>query len=243
MPRTQQIQAEDECAVGSKKMESFFKPGSRPGFPGRPKGSKKKQKKKRPRKGQLHTAAVDAAVPVPVPVKSTALAVQPVRVEPVAKRPKLPRVQWSLPENAALMQEYVEDWLEKKGRYDEGMNMLEYCARIPGLTKGTFAQYANQRGKAKVVGNKPGRPRLFSPDDEQIIVDCTVRADRGNNGKTTDKIVDMCTELRPDITRRQVYNAFGRTIHPSNKDKLSGKVQAQATTTKRSAITVEQQYR
>ena len=30
MPRTQQIQPEDECAVGSKKMESFFKPGDKP---------------------------------------------------------------------------------------------------------------------------------------------------------------------------------------------------------------------
>ena len=82
-----------------------------------------------------------------VPAKSVkaALGVQPA-VRPVAKRPKLARIQWSLPENAPLMQEYVEDWLEKKGNYEEGMNMEEYCATIPGLKKGTFAQYANQRG-------------------------------------------------------------------------------------------------
>ena len=44
--RAMQIQPEDECAVGSKKIESFFKPGGKPGFSGRPKGSGNKKKKK-----------------------------------------------------------------------------------------------------------------------------------------------------------------------------------------------------
>ena len=135
MPTTKKIQPDD--AIGSSTMQTFFRPAGKPGFLGRPKGSG--TKKKCPRKGQQHTAAAeDAAVPVPVKSAKAALAVQPA-VRPTAKRPKLPRTQWSLPENAALMQECVEDWLEKKGNYNEGMNMEEYCATIPGLKKGTCA--------------------------------------------------------------------------------------------------------
>ena len=64
-----------------------------------------------------------------------------------------------------------------------------------------------------------------------------------SQGKTSAKIVDTLRELRPDVSLKQAENAFGRTIHPNHRDQLSGKVKAQATTTKRSAITVEQQYR
>ena len=238
------IQSDD--AIGSSTMQVFFRPAGKPGFPGRRKGpgAKKRQKPfgKKKKKGAALCAAEDVAVLVPAKSVKAALGVQPA-VRPVAKRPKLARIQWSLPENAPLMQEYVEDWLQKKGNYEEGMNMAEYCATIPGLKKGTFAQYANQRGKAIVVGSKPGRPRLFSAEDEQIIVDVTVRADRGQHGKTSAKIVDTLRELRPDVSMKQAENAFGRTIHPNHRDQLSGKVKAQATTTKRSAITVEQQYR
>ena len=104
MPRTQQIQLEGECVAGGKKIESFFKPGGKPGFSGRPKRSgSKKNKKKHHRKGQQHHEQHTAAVPVPVPVKSTTLAVQPVRVEDLVDLSSFKvgdkvRVYWSMAE-------------------------------------------------------------------------------------------------------------------------------------------------
>ena len=80
--------------------------------------------------------------------------------------------------------------------------MAAFCATVPGLTKGTFSGYvtANEE-KRLTVGKQPGRPRLLSQDDEKIMVDCVRRADRGHHGKTVPEIIDMCNELRPDLSR------------------------------------------
>ena len=63
-----------------------------------------------------------------------------------------------------------------------------------------------------------------------------------DDGKSLREIHDTMQQLQP-ITEQQARNAFRRTIRSAHKKELTGVVKAQATTTKRSAITVEQQYR
>ena len=55
--------------------------------------------------------------------------------------------------------------------------------------------------------------------------------------------VDMIQDLRPSLSRAQVTRAFDRCIRPANKALLTGIVKAQASTEKRSQITVSQQWR
>jgi hypothetical protein len=55
--------------------------------------------------------------------------------------------------------------------------------------------------------------------------------------------VDMMHDLRPDLKRKAVQQAFDRTVRPKHKKELTGIVKANATTVKRTVITVPQQYR
>ena len=63
-----------------------------------------------------------------------------------------------------------------------------------------------------------------------------------DDGKSLREIHDTMQQLQP-ITEQQARDAFCRTIRSAHKKELTGVVKAQATTTKRFAITVEQQYR
>ena len=92
------------------------------------------------------------------------------------------------------------------------------------------------------IGVNVGKPRIMSADNEQLVVDVVRRHDRGNDGKSLREIHDTMQQLQP-ITQEQARNAFRRTIRNAHKKELTGVIKAQATTTKRSAITVGQQYR
>ena len=52
----------------------------------------------------------------------------------------------------------------------------------------------------------------------------------------------MMHDLRPDLKRKAVQQAFDRTVRPKHKKELTGIVKANATTVKRTVITVPQQY-
>ena len=81
----------------------------------------------------------------------------------------------------------------------------------------------NQRGDEIDARQHPGRPRLLSQDDEHILVDCVRRADRGHSGKISPDIIDMCNQLRPDLSRVQCAQSWHRTTHLSHKDELKAK--------------------
>ena len=104
----------------------------------------------------------------------------------------------------------------------------------------------NDKEMRTAIGSKGGKPRIMSADNEQLVVDVVRRADRGNDGKSLREIHDTMQQLQP-ITEQQARDAFRRTIRTAHvnthKKELMGVVKAQATTTKRSAVTVEQQYR
>ena len=109
--------------------------------------------------------------------------------------------------------------------------------------QGTVYNYArNDKEMRTAIGSKVGKPRIMSADNEQLVVDAVRRVDRGNDGKSLREIHDTMQQLQP-ITEQQARDAFCRTIRSAHKKELTGVVKAQATTTKRSAITVEQQYR
>ena len=56
--------------------------------------------------------------------------------------------------------------------------------------------------------------------------------------------IELVIELVPDLTVTQATRHFNRTLLPNHSYLLKQhKVKTQATTTRRSAITVEQQYR
>ena len=121
---------------------------------------------------------------------------------------------------------------------------MKSFASIVGIPYKTFYDYANSnKGKRKVLGATVGRKRSFTADEEQFAVDVVRRYDRGNDGKNKRQCIDLLHDLRPDLKRKSVANCFDRTIRPSHGSTLTGIIKANATTVKRTAITVPQQWR
>jgi hypothetical protein len=119
-------------------------------------------------------------------------------------------------------------------------------ANVIDIPYDTFKKYVTSTSgmtKKRELGKSAGRPSLVNPNDQRFVADIVARHDRGNNGKSTSEVIDVVMMMNPSLKRKQASECFNRTIRPNNKDLLTqNNVKAQATTTKRSAITVSQQF-
>jgi hypothetical protein len=153
----------------------------------------------------------------------------------------MPRVQWNDADNQSKLQEAVEGWLNGDA-LKIGFSLADW-ADIHGIPKGTLAPYVTKNlKKRKKIGGTAGRPRLLSKQQESLVVDVVRRHDRANKGKSVAEVVDLVQEVG-GVDRLQARNAYNRTISRVHKSELTGAIKAQATTTNRTAITIEQQFR
>ena len=87
-------------------------------------------------------------------------------------------------------------------------------------------------------GDHPDSP----PPEKEAIIDACRALDRLHNGKDDSAIIDMLQDAHPQLNRKQVSNAWHRSIKPHGH-KL-GKYAAQASSKDRSgAVTVPNQTR
>ena len=95
--------------------------------------------------------------------------------------------------------------------------------------------------KIAQVGHKP----LISCEIQEVIVDVLVRLDRANEGVGIKQAVDIVGEMCPELSSKQITNALFKLRKTNlNFRRLTRKpVAAQATTTKRTGITPESQFR
>ena len=93
------------------------------------------------------------------------------------------------------------------------------------------------------LGSRPGRAGLLQQGEVDSIVDVLKRADRGNDGMDRPKAIDTVLDIKPHLSRKQAADTFRMLVQKKHKNELTGPVKAQATTTKRTGITVAQQYR
>ena len=120
--------------------------------------------------------------------------------------------------------------------------MAEF-AELVGIPKGTLAPYVTSNtGKARALGGSVGQRPHLTEKESRFVADNIRRADRANDGLSKQKCVDLVQEVKPELRRSQCEQALA-TVRACHRAELTGIVKAQATTTKRSAITVTQQYR
>ena len=93
------------------------------------------------------------------------------------------------------------------------------------------------------MGCQAGRKRVLSAETSQFVSDTLRRKDRANDGLTRQGGIDLLQDLEPQLTLSQCARAFDRNVRVENKEVLTGIVKAQSSTVKRSAITVQQQWR
>ena len=108
----------------------------------------------------------------------------------------------------------------------------------------TAPYVTSNTAKRKKIGNTAGRPSLLDPKQQAFVSDVVRRCDRANEPRSVPQVVDLLQDLG-GLDRKQARDCWERTIHPKEQaaQRITGVVTAQATTTKRAAITVAQQFR
>jgi hypothetical protein len=167
-----------------------------------------------------------------------------------AKTPAAPakqtRTNWALVEHGVRMKQAVHDWDGKTGVYlelsEEDRTLAKFAARVE-IPYETLRKYvAAEPEKRRELGRSVGKPSNLTPDLQEFTVDVLRRRDRANDGMNRQAGIDMVQDLKPELRRDQAARAFDK-VRKDNKEALTGIVKAQASTTKRSAITVSQQWR
>ena len=164
---------------------------------------------------------------------------------PPERRQGTTHTDWSKPENLERLTVAVDDWLNRTGEWlslTPGMSLHMYC-RCVGVSKSTLHGYVHpDTSKRTPLGSHKGAPSLVKPELQEFVVDVVRRRDRGNEGLTNRDTAEMIQDLVPEFTTEQVMSSLRKTIRPKFKSVLTNIVKAQASTTKRSQITVAQQF-
>ena len=120
------------------------------------------------------------------------------------------------------------------------------CASLPNSTTSytTLQTHITSNDAKRIkLGSSVGRKSIIGCASAEIIADVLIRKDRVNHGVGVRGAVDILQEMHPEYTRKQLDQSFWRTVRPIYSERLTNLVAVQNTTTKRTAITVPQQFR
>ena len=93
------------------------------------------------------------------------------------------------------------------------------------------------------IGSGVGRAPIIGKAEGRIIADVLIRKDRANQGVGVSGAVDILEQMMPQYSRKQLDASFRDTVRPKFAAELTNPAVVQPTTIKRTAITVEQQWR
>ena len=258
-PAKQQRTEPRQTSIGA----FFTAPPKPPPGPGRPVGAKKRKRGRPPAVPEPPRAEVvartrpfswaQAVDPDPDPAgdveakrrrAADSAEEQPAAApQPASTGPK--RVNYSKGEALAKLTRAVHDWDNKSGTYLLlGMDFSqERFARLTEIPYHTLRAYiCPNKGKRRELGKAAGRTPAIDKESNQFVVDVVRRKDRANEGMSRREIGDLLQDLAPHLSAKQAVRKVD-SIRQLHKSELTGIVSAQASTTKRTAITVEQQYR
>jgi hypothetical protein len=161
---------------------------------------------------------------------------------------KKARTNWGKGEAKIKLEKAAREWDEKGERAFDGNGeplQLKACSNVVGIPCDTLKKRVTKDGgKRRSLGRPVGRRPLIAQEEQQFLADVFARKDRGNDSATPAEAVDHVIELAPELARNQARLHLNRTLLKNHPDQVKPKPRvAQATTTKRSAITVEQQFR
>ena len=160
--------------------------------------------------------------------ETTGLQIQtprPADVPAKKKKTNVIRIDWSSGESLEKMQAAVALWvsLEPTAR-----PTLKSYAATHGIPAGTLANYVTSTEEnRRAVGMRHGAKPLCSQEEQSFVVDCIRRANRANDGKSNQQVIDIVQELKPELSRDQAKYHVRQTLRPNHKKLLSGIVKAQ----------------
>jgi transposase len=159
---------------------------------------------------------------------------------------KVQRANWGAGEPLQRLTEAVKDCDSSTGSaLDTIYNNLSLrsFAIAVGISASTLMAYVRKDNKRYNPGDSAGRPPLLTARNQCFIRNVLARKDRANEGENYQEAVDLVQELDTKLTQEQARHHLSRTLLKGDTSIVKAKsVVAQQTTTKRSNITVPQQY-
>jgi len=153
-------------------------------------------------------------------------------------------------QEAKDMQQVIQDWKEHTGNWEHGLSMNKYCERCNesyGIKRSTLMPYLRKDNPLIFEpGMLGGRPSLLDAEETEVLVQVAQRMDRANHGAYQRDMITKMQVLQPHLTVKQCTNSFSRTVHPNATKKgalKKGTKVAQRTSSARSMITIDQQWR
>jgi hypothetical protein len=154
------------------------------------------------------------------------------------------RQNWSKGDGLKRMTDAAAKWEEELKKPEADQVSLTFFAERCGIPKTTLQNHVTTaEGKRIKLGAGVGKKSLIPAAYQEVITDVVVRQERGNHGVGVAGGVDILERILPQFSREQLDQSFRRTTRPDVVARLTGLVAVQATTTKRPAITVAQQWR
>jgi hypothetical protein len=158
------------------------------------------------------------------------------------------RINWGEGAEKVKLDTAIKEW-EGGGRCapdrSGGPLSLRGFSGLCNIPYETFKKYvAKDSNKRRVCGESVGRAPLLGKEDQRFLVEVMARKDPANDGANPSEAIDLLQELAPSLSREQSRRHLKRTLIPHHPEQVKRKpVVAQATTTKRSAVTLAQKFR
>jgi len=166
---------------------------------------------------------------------------------------KSKRINWGK-RHPEKIRKAVYDWDNECGDFliagslkgEKNKTTMKMFALRVGIPIGTLEKYLHpNKAKRRVIGDGVGRKLLMNQKEYDFARQVAARKDRANNGMSRRDMIDLVQELHPELDRSAAYRQVSRHIIPKsiNKGYIKRFVKAQPTTSDRTAITMEQQFR
>jgi hypothetical protein len=156
---------------------------------------------------------------------------------------KQKRTKWSDGDARIKMEQATLDWENKTGQCTKDMSFKTF-ARTMGISRKTLWMHVHPDPNQRVsIGSAGGRQSLVKQNAQQFVVDVIRRHDRGNDGLSSREAVDVVREIAPHLTLKQATDTLRKTIRPNFGDSITNIVKAQPTTSMRTHINIDQQWR
>jgi hypothetical protein len=205
-------------------MTPFFSAKKSPGRPA----------KKTPKSGR------PAAEKAPAP----AAAQEAAAVKPKAKKPKATRTSYSKGEGLMKMTNAIAAWEVEQLKTPEARMSMHLFAEVYDIPFITLQTHITPNDSKHIkLGSGVGRKPILDDQWEAVIVDVLILKDRANEGASVGEAVNILELMCPEYSRKQLDQASRRTVRPQYSERTTDPIAAQATTTKRTAITPAQQWR
>ena len=161
-----------------------------------------------------------------------------------APKIKMPRRRWSKGDGLEIVTAAVAAWGEELKKPEDDQISMTFFAEQRGIPFSILQEHVTPSNSKRIkLGASVGRKSVISADTQAVINDVLIRLDRANQSKGVREAVDLLETMQPEFKRTQLEGSFRRTVRPKFVKVLTGPVTVQATTTKRTAFTVQQQWR